>query len=219
MALAPVVRPYFVPFLFLSWDGWSLAIAQGVCLGIVYTWFTSPLISQKPASLTGVAIMQQLTVHHWISTEQLQTEQLNKPYGRGRPLTSDLLPLGLNHSSYFVHCLPIRAQAQRNDENCKDWPGLEFQSLQKFRTLNRSRHGCLGSFFSNAAPESSPDIERAKKRHFQKRLSACRIFFLVAGKSKSPRLLPLNRRTEHQDPHLHGLGRLILRKKLLERAN
>jgi hypothetical protein len=41
---APMVRPYFVPFLFLSWDGWCLAIAQGVCLGIAYTWFASPFM-------------------------------------------------------------------------------------------------------------------------------------------------------------------------------
>jgi hypothetical protein len=42
---APMVRPYcFVPFLFLSWDGWCLVIAQGVCLGIAYAWFASPFL-------------------------------------------------------------------------------------------------------------------------------------------------------------------------------
>ncbi|XP_062182570.1 cell number regulator 13-like [Phragmites australis] len=41
---APMVRPYFVPSLFLSCDGCCLAIVQGVCLGIVYTRFTPPLV-------------------------------------------------------------------------------------------------------------------------------------------------------------------------------
>ncbi|BAF28796.1 cell number regulator 13 [Oryza sativa Japonica Group] len=35
---APLVRPYFVPFVILSWDGSCLAVVQKVHLGIVYTW-------------------------------------------------------------------------------------------------------------------------------------------------------------------------------------
>jgi len=40
---APMVRPYFVPFLFLSPDGWCLVVFQGVYLAIIYTWFISLL--------------------------------------------------------------------------------------------------------------------------------------------------------------------------------
>ncbi|KAK3120694.1 hypothetical protein QOZ80_9AG0692210 [Eleusine coracana subsp. coracana] len=40
----PMVRPKFVPFLFLSWNGWCLAIVQRVCLDIAYAWFASSFV-------------------------------------------------------------------------------------------------------------------------------------------------------------------------------